>query len=165
MVKKIAIALLAAGLIVLAGSFSVNEIKTDGPDRLPPSTQKMRAALAGDWDVRYVSVCDSAFVSCDRKGDKPQPRVEFDNEKYYIRTGVNVISGDYWLTGDSIAMNMAAATTLSGDSERVEDLMAKVIPSVNSVELLSDTEARLGTNLPATYILLEKRGERIAGVK
>lgn len=72
---------------------------------------------------------------------------------YFIQTNCNSISGPYTLQGDILTMGDGARTEMACDNMAVEDLIAKVLPQINNLDLQSDTVARLGSATSACIII------------
>lgn len=116
------------------------------------------ADIQGKWRIENVVVNDSLYAMPSEETPGHYPFITFDADStYFISTNCNSISGTYTQNGDSLRMNDGARTEMACDNMRIEDLLVKVLPQINSVDVQSDTVVRLNSASPACIILTRSK--------
>lgn len=118
--------------------------------------------IQGQWLIENVVENDSSYVRPSEIEPGMTPYIDFrDNNAFRIVTNCNHIEGTYTQTNDSIHLNELMTTEMACDNMELEEMLIKVLPSVNTVDCINDSITRLNTSKGDSYIVLQKASQKV----
>ncbi len=113
--------------------------------------------IQGQWMIENVVENDSSYVRPSEIETGLTSYIDFrDDNTFGIVTNCNHIGGNYTQTNDSIHLTELMSTEMACDNMDLEDMLKKVLPSVNTIDCINDSITRLNTDKGDSYIVLKK---------
>ncbi len=113
--------------------------------------------IQGQWIIENVVENDTSYVRPLEIDPGLTSYIDFRNDKTFgIVTNCNHIGGDYTQKKDSIQLTNISTTELACDNMVLEEMLKKVLPTVNSIDCINDSIIRLNTVKSDAYIVLHK---------
>lgn len=113
--------------------------------------------IQGQWLIENVVENDSSYVRPSEIESGVTAYIDFkEDDTFGIMTNCNHLGGQYSQSNDSIHLTNISATEMACDNMEVEDMLKKVLPSVNTVDCINDSITRLNTDKGESYIVLKK---------
>ncbi len=113
--------------------------------------------IQGQWMIENVVENDSSYVRPSEIDPGLTSYIDFrDDNTFGIVTNCNHIGGNYIQSNDSIRLTDIMATEMACDNMDLEEMLKKVLPSVNTIDCINDSITRLNTDKGESYIVLRK---------
>ncbi len=113
--------------------------------------------IQGQWMIENVVENDSSYVRPSEIDPGLTSYIDFrDDSTFGIVTNCNHIGGNYIQSNDSIRLTDIMATEMACDNMDLEEMLKKVLPSVNTIDCINDSITRLNTDKGESYIVLRK---------
>ncbi len=113
--------------------------------------------IQGQWMIENVVENDSSYVRPSEIDPELKSYIDFrDDNTFGIVTNCNHIGGNYSQNNDSIHLTEIMTTEMACDNMDLEDMLKKVLPSVNTIDCINDSITRLNTDKGDSYIVLKK---------
>ncbi len=88
--------------------------------------------------------------------------IDFREDRTFgIVTNCNHIGGEYSQENDSIHLTNISTTEMACDNMELEEMLKKVLPSVNTIDCINDSITRLNTDKGESYIVLRKSNQPV----
>ncbi len=143
---------LVLGVASCSGSKSSQEQAADSV-----SQKEQVESIQGQWMIENVVENDSSYVRPSEIDPELKSYIDFrDDNTFGIVTNCNHIGGNYTQTNDSIHLTELMSTEMACDNMDLEDMLKKVLPSVNTIDCINDSITRLNTDKGDSYIVLKK---------
>lgn len=144
-----------AAVAALALSSCAGSSKTANDAAVNDETEANAVELTGYWYLENVVANDTISARpAEIDAENPQFVAFLPDSTYAFTTNCNTISGQYEVNGDSIKLTGFMQTRMSCPNMDVEQMLATILPNVNTVEAVNDSVVRLNTSDPAQYIVL-----------
>ncbi len=154
--KKTALIPLFAGLLLASCAGSATDSKS--ADTLSDSTANI--CLSGKWAIESIAVDDSTSVIPDSLGLADEAYMTFScDSTVSISTGCNTMGGMYIINGDSIRFDNMMKTRMACPNMDIEYALSNVLPSIATVETVSDSTVRLNASGAMPVISLRRLSE------
>lgn len=113
--------------------------------------------IKGQWRIENVVENDTSYVCPSERDMAVYPYIEFkDDNTFLVNTYCNDIYGQYTQSDNAIRLKDLSWTELANDDMELEEMLKKILPSVNSVDCINDSVTRLNTADSESYIVLKK---------
>ncbi len=150
---KAILSVAAVAALALTSCAGTGKTATDASEN--KETKETTAELTGYWYIENVVANDTLSVRpAEVDAENPQYAAFLPDSTYVFATNCNSISGQYVVNGDSIKLSGFMQTRMACPNMEVEQLLAQVLPNVNTVDAVNDSVVRLNTSDPAQYIVL-----------
>ncbi len=118
--------------------------------------------IQGQWLIENVVENDSSYVRPSEIDPAMKSYIDFrDDNTFGIVTNCNHIGGSYSQTNDSIHLTDIMTTEIACDNMELEEMLKKVLPSVNTIDCINDSITRLNTDKGDSYIVLHKSSQAV----
>ncbi len=118
--------------------------------------------IEGQWMIENVVENDSSYVRPSEIDPGLTSYIDFRGDNTFgIVTNCNHIGGRYTQSNDSIRLTDISSTEMACDNMELEEMLIKVLPSVNTVDCINDSITRLNTSKGDSYIVLQKASQKV----
>ncbi len=118
--------------------------------------------IQGQWMIENVVENDSTYVRPSEINQGMTSYIDFREDRTFgIVTNCNHIGGEYSQENDSIHLTNISTTEMACDNMELEEMLKKVLPSVNTIDCINDSITRLNTDKGESYIVLRKSNQPV----
>ncbi len=136
-----------------------------GSQEQPTDSQNQKQQvenIQGQWQIENVVENDSSYVRPSEIDPGMTSYIDFrDDNTFGIVTNCNHIGGTYTQSNDSIHLTDIMTTEMACDNMELEEMLKKVLPSVNAIDCINDSITRLNTDKGESYIVLKKSTQQV----
>ncbi|MEZ3590833.1 MAG: META domain-containing protein [Muribaculaceae bacterium] len=155
MKSPITLAAIAALALTACGTKNASSPQQADTDADTGATT-LYASMLGQWSIENVVINDTLYARPAEISPGDIQYINFNNDSTFsINTNCNMMAGQYVIHGDSIRMENISITEMACDNMLVEELLCKVLPSVNIIDMENDSITRLNTP-DSGYIVLRR---------
>ena len=113
--------------------------------------------VVGQWVIEEIGMEGSKNIHPDQSNPaQAQMMVFYPDNMVGISTNCNSLGGEYALDGADIRFSSMARTEMACDDMTVEEALAKLMPALVHIDVLSDTTMLLNAEAAGNFLLLRK---------
>ncbi len=145
-------------ICLVLGVASCSGTKSSQEQAVDSQNQKEQVEnIQGQWMIENVVENDSSYVRPSEINPGMTSYIDFREDRTFgIVTNCNHIGGEYSQENDSIHLTNISTTEMACDNMELEEMLKKVLPSVNTIDCINDSITRLNTDKGESYIVLRK---------
>ncbi len=145
-------------ICLVLGVASCSGTKSSQEQAVDSQNQKEQVEnIQGQWMIENVVENDSSYVRPSEIDPGKTSYIDFREDRTFgIVTNCNHIGGEYSQENDSIHLTNISTTEMACDNMELEEMLKKVLPSVNTIDCINDSITRLNTDKGESYIVLRK---------
>ncbi len=145
-------------ICLVLGVASCSGTKSSQEQAVDSQNQKEQVEnIQGQWMIENVVENDSSYVRPSEINPGMTSYIDFREDRTFgIVTNCNHIGGEYSQENDSIHLTNISTTEMACDNMELEEMLKKVLPSVNTIDCINDSITRLNADKGESYIVLRK---------
>ncbi len=141
----------------LAAAVACSGVRSDADSSDKSSEAVDAPAIQGQWMIENVVENDSSYLRPSEIESGLTAYINFNEDKTFgVVTNCNHLGGAYTQSHDTIRMTDISTTEMACDNMEMEEMLKKILPTVNAVDCLNDSVMRLNTTKSDSYIVLKR---------